>query len=172
MRFYPTRMCTVCNTYLHHRPRFERTINWIMLLCICVLFLVSSSHLLAKIGIGVSLLVLLGVFFLYNCLTRDLSLFVIAMCLLPGVAQSDMMMMLVSIGLIAIGTVYTFAYYIPVEYTFVFAATTIVGLYMGMFIASVSPVLDIYGTFLTTLTLFFFWYGWIKLHPPLRLLME
>jgi hypothetical protein len=157
---------------MHYRERFERAMNWIMVACICILFLASGSHILAKAGIAVSLSLLIAGFLLHNCLTREVSLFVIAMCLLPTLVANEVMMVVASNVLIVVGAIYTFVYYIPLEYTFVVAATLLVGLYMGVFVASMSPVLDMYAIFLTTLTLFFFWYGWIKLHPPLRLLVE
>lgn len=171
-RFYPTRICMVCKTHMHYRERFERVLNWIMIASICILFLASHSHIVPKLGIALSLALLISGFALHNCLSREVSLFVIAMCVLPTVVANDVMMVVVSNVLIAVGGVYTFVHYIPLEYTFVVAATLLVGLYMGVFVASMLSVLDMYAIFLTTLTLFFFWYGWIKLHPPLRLLVE
>jgi hypothetical protein len=171
-RFYPTGMCTVCNTYMRYQPRFEQVLHWLMVICIGLLLLLSQAHLVAKAGIGVALFVLIGAFAMHNCLTHELSMFVIALCILPSVVVSQFAMLVVSVGLIGIGTLYTFAHYMPVEYTFVVAATLVIGLYMGLFVISVSSMMDTYAVFLTTLNLFFFWYGWIKIHPPLRLIAD
>lgn len=171
-RFYPTGICTVCNTYMRYQPPFERFLRWLMFLSIALLLLLSQAHIVAKVGIGLALFTMIGAFTIHNCLTHELSLFVIALCMLPSVAVSQFVMLAISIGLIAMGTLYTFAHYMPIEYTFVFAATLVIGLYMGLFVISVSSMMDTYAIFLTTLSLFFFWYGWIKIHPPLRLIAD
>lgn len=169
-RYYPDRICSVCNT----RMRREATVSemWgmaVLAIMVTLLMYVSSAHILTKICVVMSLGLILTGFSLQDCVTHDvvgLALFVGIACLSATQVFPPVIIMIVS------GALYTLAMYIPVLYLLILASVCLLSLYLAVFMASLAGHLDHYTSTLVFITLTLFWYGWIKLHPPMRLAAE
>ena len=169
-RYYPDRMCSVCKTYMKREfPTSEVMSLMTMMVMFGAMAAVSTAHPLTKtVGLLSLGIVTLG-FSMRNCLTQDVITFAVGLCVICLFATALLPAILL---LVLFGCLYTLGRYIPPAYLFVLAAVALVGLYVAVFMASIIAYVDSYMTSIVFVTLSMAWYGWLKLHPPLRLAAE
>lgn len=171
--YYPDRMCRVCRSeMIGPATRQDNVLACIVLVALAIALTGSAVSFAAKGVLGIALLAVTALFVRNNLFDQTVAIgtMIVYVAFVNGGHPQAIAMMLST--LILVGALVTLFMYVPGIYVAMVSVIMIVFTYLLMMTLSFANLADSYALALFVSLLYMGWYAWIRLHPPMRLLIE